>query len=74
MSQDPDALPPVTEHSARLLIPALQILRPDLAQYAGAARHDDFALAVCQAWQLDRDASADDLRARARATVYGGCR
>lgn len=67
-----DALPPVTAHSARLLIPALQIDRPELAHFAGAAHHDRIALEVCREYQRDPAASEADLRDRARATVYGG--
>lgn len=70
--QRPDALPLVTAHTARILIPALQALRPELAHFAGAAHRDPIALAVVQEWQLDREASEDMLRERGRARRGGG--
>jgi hypothetical protein len=67
-----DALPLVTEHTAHILIPAMQVIRPELAHFAGAAHRDPIALAVVQEWQLDREASEDVLRERGRARRGGG--
>lgn len=74
MTPHPDAPPPVTAHTAHILIPALQVTRPDLVHFAGAAWRDTLALEVCREYQRDPEASEQDLRARARATAYGGGR
>mgnify|MGYP001606684694 CR=1 FL=1 len=64
----------ITARTAYELIPHLRSTRPELVHFAGAAHRDPMALEVCREYQRDPTASEDDLRARARATVYGGGR
>jgi hypothetical protein len=65
---------PITASTAYLLIDQLRATRPELVHFAAAAHRDPMALEVCREYQRDPVASEDDLRARARATVYGGGR